>query len=69
MWVLVNGGAANLDNISTIQLASTPGQAILYMVGGNGTTGYSVTITFGTTEAEAIEGIARLTQAVDPAIY
>jgi len=67
MWVLLDGGSAvNLDSVVMITEDNTAGQAVVQLVNS---TSQSHTITFGTTSGEAVAGIAKLTQAVNPAIY
>jgi hypothetical protein len=67
MWARLDSGAAvNLDNVIMITEGNTAGQAVVQLPNSSS---QSNVITFGTTSAEALAGIAKLTQAVDPAIY
>ena len=67
MWVLLDGGGAvNMRNVVMVTEGNTAGQAVVQLVNS---TSQTHTITFGTTSAEALTGIAKLTQAVNPAIY
>lgn len=68
MWLIANGGiAVNLNTCTYAEPGSTAGTARFHVpVSGSDT---ALTVTFGTTEAEAIAGIAKVTQAIDPAIY
>lgn len=65
MWVIAtNGEVVNLDNARFIYWSGTGGDV---RVSFSDTT--FVTVTFGASEAEATDAIARLTAAVDPANY
>lgn len=72
MWVKADDGTAfNLDNCAWAEPSTgTPGVATFHLTATSGSSsGISVPVTFGTTTEEAAAGIAKVTQAVDPAIY
>lgn len=68
MWVITNNGdaAVNLDNCTRAEI-DTGGVVRFYYSTGSGE-GF-LTVDFGSTDPEARDGIAKVTQAVDPAIY
>lgn len=68
MWVITTNGdaAVNLDNCTRAEI-NTGGVARFYFLTGSGES--FLTVDFGSTDQEARDGIAKVTQAVDPTIY
>ena len=68
MWVITNAGdaAINLDNCTRAEI-NTGGVVRFYFQTGSGES--FLTVDFGSTDQEARDGIAKVTQAVDPTIY
>ena len=68
MWVITTSGdaAVNLDNCTRAEI-NTGGEVRFYFQTGSSESFLSVD--FGSTDQEARDGIAKVTQAVDPSIY